>query len=163
MNSNNLRTMLALMALGSWGKTHTPPNDDSAPDPVGNQGELTIQIDGEENRYLVDSAKLHKDRAPYLSVRGESVGGEPVFFLHLDSPHSKVPTDFSKLSHVSLPLSSVSRSWLNDGTDERIAISGGSLRILQVTGSGPWEIDAELEFETALGGLSGALSTKVLP
>lgn len=160
MKNNHLKTLITLFALGSWGKTHTPPNDPGAPEAVGNQGEFVAKIEGEETRYLIDSALLHAERAPFLSLRGETIGTEPVLVLHLDSPHSKVPSDITRLANVSLPVSSTSESLISDGSNS-VAITGGSLRILQVTGAGPWEIDAEVDLETADGRIAGILRTKL--
>lgn len=130
--------MLALLAMGSWGNTPTPPLDSGAPGPVGNDGELTLEADGERETYLVQSALLTGDS---LRVEGESVGGRPQFSLTLSLPGGFVEGD----SLRSATLSVTSGHLVCDG--EERSIGGGSLTISSASGSGPWEIDGEVALD----------------
>lgn len=140
--------------MGSWGKTPTPANDSDAPGPAGNDGELTLQIDGQSRRFLVQSARLTSERSPYLVVEGEMVGGTPQFELLADLPNPELPQDLGRLEHVPLRLAP-------SKIGEDLPVAGGRLRLLQITGSGPWEIDADLELDTPLGMIQGNLQARV--
>lgn len=158
MNSPPLapwKTFLLLMAMGSWGNTPSPPLDSEAPDPVGNEGELQLDVGDERATYLIQSAHL-SDGA--LLLEGESVGGQPLFVLSAQLPREAFDgknLDTRAVRSVSLEV----RSATFQDVDP---ISLGSLTLLNITGSGPWQIDGELQLTTSLGdSYRGTLQTRL--
>lgn len=147
-------SLLFLFALGSWGKTPTPANDPNAPASSGNDGELTLQVDGQSRSFLVQSARLTSEQSPYLVIEGETLGEAPQFVLRADLPNPELPQDLGRLKHVPLLLTP-------SQIGQDLPVAGGRLRLLQITGSGPWEIDAELELDTPQGMVQGSLQARV--
>ena len=76
-------SLLALMALGNWVNTPTPPNDPNAAAAVGNSGEVRLDVDGEEFTLSLQSARI---AGRTLTLIGESRQGESSSVLLLRCP-----------------------------------------------------------------------------
>lgn len=138
-------SLLLLMAMGNWINTPSPPVDPDAPEPMGNEGELTLALDGVTQRYLVHSAHWSDSE---LHLSGEPVQGRPLFSLELlaDTRAIRSKTFEVKSGYVEAL-----------GT-----IAGGSVEVIAWTGHGPWELDAEIILAADSGQSSqGTLQARV--
>ena len=140
-----LLLLTALMAMGNWINTPSPPVDPDAPEPVGNEGELTLDIDGATERYLVHSARLSDSE---LHLSGEPVQGHPLFTLEL----------------VADEQAGRGRTFeVGSGFVEALGtVAGGSVEVIAWTGDGPWELDAEVTLRADSGDTcQGTLKARV--
>lgn len=132
------------MAMGNWGNTPTPPNDPKAPGPVGNDGEFSLKFEKRRFHAHVQFARCAEGA---LYVQGESLGEGPLFELVAELPQADSTP--ATLREATLALAEGSYLCLED---ERVPLSG-SLEITSVTGSGPWEMDANVQTSEASGSL----------
>lgn len=132
--------LLTLLAMGNWGNTPSPPLDSDAPDPVGNDGELHLEVGDERVTYLIHSARL-TDEA--LQLEGEKINDQPLFTLSAKLPEGAF--DGQNLARsISLEVSSATFRELE-------SITNGSLTLVATTGSGSWEVDSELQLTGSSG------------
>lgn len=156
--TNLSNILLTSLALGNWGNTPSAPNDPDAPSSSGNEGELRLEHDGSEFTYLVQSARFHGGT---LNLDGESLNGSPQFVLTAELSDSSASDDLGKIRGQSLRVAaSGSKVWIEESGDFS-TVTGGVLTVTNVTGSGPWEIDATLQLNSAEGAITGTLSAKV--
>lgn len=141
------------LAMGNWGNTPTPPDDESAPPAVGNDGELRL----EGQRLLVHSARLRDlDGHSVLQVEGEHVHGVPLFQLAFRLPDSLDPGQPKRLAGQDIPL-------LLGEFQETLDLphcgsaGSGTLSVSAVTGEGPWEVDGELEITCDSEAMNGEI------
>lgn len=137
---SKMKQTFTLLAMGNWGNTPSPPLDSGAPDPVGNEGELRLDVDGKQTVYLIQSARLSESG---LSFEGEKVGGQPNFTLTASLPDGAF--DASSVRGKRLEIQNATFR------DIAKSVSAGTLSLVSITGSGPWEIDGELEFTNDSG------------
>lgn len=140
-----MEILFTLLAMGNWGNTPTPPPDPNAPDPVGNEGELHLRMSGRSHSYLIRSARLNHQT---LVLEGEAIGGQPVFSISASLPEgvsagASVDTEALRGKRCSIHSASF--------PEFQEEVANGSLHLLSVTGSGPWEIDAEVELTSNSG------------
>ena len=159
MNTNQRALLLSTvsMAMGNWGNTPTPPDDQSAPPAVGNDGELHL----EGQTLLVHSARLKDlDGHQVLQVEGEHVRGVPLFQLAFRLSESLDPGQPKLLSGHHIPLL---LGEFQDTLDLPYCGSAGSgeLAISAVTGEGPWEVDGELEIACDSEAMNGKISFRL--
>lgn len=143
--SMGMERLFTLLAMGNWGNTPSPPLDPDAPDSVGNEGELHLEMSGRSHSYLIESARLTSEA---LVIEGEAMGGLPVFRLSASLPEGVgrgATVDAEAWRGKTCPIHSASFPELEEET------VSGSLRLLSITGANPWEIDAELELTSTSG------------
>ena len=151
--------LLFLLAMGNWGNTPSPPLDPNAPPPVGNDGELVLEGDGERTVYLVQTARMSKGT---LRIEGEKVDGRAQFVMILDLTDALSDgqvLDTHAMRQTALTVRSSSHL-VDPGGSER-PISGGSIKVRHANGSGPWEVDGDVELSTGMGPLGGTLKARV--
>lgn len=152
------------LALGNWVNTPSPDNDPDAPGQVGNCGTLTVKERGGEQIYSVQSAELSSSEDHgVLVVRGESNGEEGFLFaVNLGDDSDLKSTAGKKFLITTSEAPSEHRPfvWLNS-LGKRAPITGGTLTVTSVTGSGPWELDAECEFAAGGETVSAFLQARV--
>lgn len=150
--------LFVLMAMGNWGNTPTPPLDSSAPAPVGNDGELRLNGNGQSREYRVQSARLS---AGGLVVAGEAVGGEPEFRLQLEraaEPDQEAAPNLEALRSAVFRV--VGGSLEVEG--EHTTLTGGLVTVTSASGSGPWEVDGKVHLEAESGAsFDGAIELRV--
>ncbi len=155
-------SLLALMAMGNWTNTPSPPNDPNAPPAVGNAGEVRLDVDGEDVAIQLQSAQIS---GRTLTLEGEDQNAEACTVLSFELPETAFPKeelDVKELRHSGLTLCSVCNSqiWI-DRTGDLVAVTGGTLGIVQATGSGPWEFDGTIELTTQEGPAMGTFQARV--
>jgi len=152
------------LALGNWVNTPSPDNDPDAPGQVGNCGTLTVKEGGGEQIYSVQSAELSSSEDHrVLVVCGESNGEEGfLFIVDLGDASDLGSTAGKKLPFIisEAPGESQPFVWLNS-LDKRAPITGGALTVVSLTGSGPWELDAECEIVAGSETVSAFLKARV--
>lgn len=159
MNTTQSALLLSTvtLAMGNWGNTPTPPDDQSAPPAVGNDGELHL----EGQTLLVHSARLKDlDGHHVLQIEGEHVHGVPLFQLAFRLSESFDPAQPKLLSGRHIPL-------LLGEFQETLDLprcgsaDTGNLVISTVTGEGPWEVDGELEIHCDADAMSGRIGFRL--
>ena len=135
-------TLLALLAMGNWVNTPSPPLDGDAPSPKGNEGQLALQSH-DSPPLLLQSVNFEE---ACLVFEGETIDGGPQFILHATLPVEALQDgalQTASLRGSSLPLAS--------GALLGEELSGGTISIGSITGSGPWELDAEVVLTSVAG------------
>lgn len=149
--------MLALLAMGNWVNTNSPPLDGGAPGASGNSGELELEIDGETYICSVQSAMLAGDT---LRLQGELVGGKPQFSISAHMPRRSLNDSGLRLEALRGASLAVNSAALElDG--KTVALSGGTIKLSSATGSGPWEFDGDLLLQGESQTYRGSLQVRV--
>jgi hypothetical protein len=154
------------MAFGNWVNSKTPPNDPNAGPPVGNEGGLTVKTpDGEQNHGIQSAHLVQTDEGALMRIRGEATSGSPrlVLFARLgeNKPLDKPATGQKFNVLPGLPEDKrPSMIWLESQGDF-VQIKGGTITVVNATGSNPWEIDAEVQLDTQAGKMSGKLEVRL--
>lgn len=146
--------------MGSWVGSYSPPVDGNAPDPVGNAGTLTLEGDGEKLEFSLQPLKLYKSPDhKLLRIEGEPESQRPGIILMIDVSELKQlqehpATEIEETAAIGGKISS--GPW-----PESVTVTSGRLTITSMTGSGPWEIDADLALQTSQGPFTGRLQARL--
>ena len=162
-------TLLTGLAMGNWGSTPSPDSDTTAPRPVGNEGELKLTQGKRERIYALDVVRWavsESDSAmtPYLKILGEPSYGQPEMALYVKLP---VGVEDKALLHMPLDLLATEPGFetqayaLFPDDDHKVHFEQGSFTLIRMTGSGPWQIDAEIECQTEEKSFTGFLKSKL--
>ena len=154
--SDSKLALLALMAMGNWVNTNSPPLDSDAPSAKGNAGQLTLDIDGEQTTYSIESASIDGNT---LNIRGEAVGGKAQFSLSASLPNRAIEDATLNPKALRGASLAVSSGTVTVGEEEQSV--SGSIKISSATGSGPWELDGEVALTGGGQSLSGSLQARV--
>ena len=164
---DQLKHGLLLLAMGNWVNSQTAPLDPDAPGPSGTAGSLRVSRSGEESELAVHQASLlRQGEGRYLFVEGEPSGSGPSFALaiHLSETTQKRFDQASYKTSDRFPVrpdSAIVGSVEDPESNQQVTVTQGAFRVLSVTGSGPWELDAELELEVSGGDISAFLKARV--
>lgn len=154
--SDSKFALLFLMAMGNWVNSHSPPLDTDAPSAKGNAGQLSLDIDGEQTTYSIESASISGDT---LTIRGEAVGGKAQFHFSASLPNRAIEDGTLNAKALRGASLSITSGTVTVGEEEQSV--SGSIKISSATGSGPWEIDGEVALTGAGQPLSGSLQARV--
>ena len=164
---DQLKHGLLLLAMGNWVNSQAAPLDPSAPAPSGNAGSLVVSHSGGKSELHVQRAYLaEQGENRYLWVEGESSRSGPSFTLAIRLTDSSQER-FGQASYrpsESLPAqagSLITGTIEDPRSNQQVMITGGGFRVLSVTGSGPWELDAELELQGSDTDLTAFLKARV--
>jgi hypothetical protein len=97
-----------------------------------------------------------------LRIEGEKVDGKAQFVLILDiaeAIYDGQALDTQAMRQATLTVAS--GSYLVDLSGSERPISGGTIKIRQASGNGPWEVDGDADLSTAMGSLGGTLEARV--
>lgn len=152
------------MALGNWVNTPTPANDPGAAASVGNDGWLTLESTRGSHRFALQSATLHSlESRDFLVLEGEAWQDEAQFALFVELPNRDLNKlegqSFELLGH--LPSRNLESRIRHEADGDFDAVSSGTMKINNVTGNGPWEVDCSLEINTTSGMTEASLEGKV--
>ena len=158
---NTLSTsLLYLFAMGSWVGSYSPPVDESAPDAVGNAGTLTLEGDGEQLEFSLQPLKLYKSPDhKLLRIEGEPESQRPGIILMLEVSELK---QLQEHPAIEVEETAALGGKISSGPwPESVTVTSGRLTMTSMTGSGPWEIDADLALQTSQGQFTGRLQARL--
>jgi hypothetical protein len=158
---NNLSTLFYLLAMGNWVGSYSPPVDESAPEAVGNAGTLTLEGDGENLEFSLQPLRLYKSpEHTLLRIEGEPVSQRPGVLLMIDV--SEIP---QLQEHPALEVEETAAlgGKISSGPwPQPVNVTSGSLAITSMTGSGPWEMDADIALQTSQGPFRGQIKARLV-
>ena len=157
----DLKTLFYLLAMGSWVGTHSPPLDEDAPDAVGNAGSLELQGDGETLEFSLQAMKLYESSDfRLLRIEAEPVANRPGLLLLLEVSEL---TRLRKLPARKVEETPAVGGKISSGPwPEPVTVKSGQVTLTSLTGSGPWEMDAEIALQTSQGPFTGRLQARLV-
>ncbi|MCA9778545.1 MAG: hypothetical protein KC800_17575 [Candidatus Eremiobacteraeota bacterium] len=156
----NFKTLLCLLAMGNWVSSHTPPLDEDAPEAVGNAGTLDLQGDGEMLEFSLQPMKLYQSSdVRLLRIEGEPASDGPGLLLLLDV--SDVPKLSEQPAHEVEETPALGGKISSGPWPEPVTVKSGRITITSATGSGPWEVDADVALQTSKGPFTGKLQARL--
>lgn len=157
---NTLSKLFCLLAMGGWVGSYSPPVDENAPDPVGNAGTLTLEGDGEKLEFSLQPLRLY--RSPdhkLIRIEGEPESQRPGVLLLIDVSELARLRDHpaDEVEEIAaLGGKIASGPW-----PDPVTVTSGRMAITSMTGSGPWEVDADIALQTSQGPFTGRLQARL--
>ncbi len=157
---NTLTNLLYLLAMGSWVGSYSPPVDENAPDAVGNAGNLTLEGDGEKLEFSLQPLKLYKSPDHKLiRIEGEPEAERPGILLMLDVSDVE---QLQEESAAKVEETAALGGKISSGPwPESVTVTSGQMKVTSITGSGPWEVDADIALQTSQGPFTGRLQARL--